>query len=565
MMGLLLALCLAASAADLSDADARRVALLFYQLTGRVAPDEAFLADDIDALAGTGRDAAELERAVRWIAANVDGAGRYTLGGILESHLATALGEEEIVKRPDPEPERPEVLAIQEKPPRYDATVAVKQAVLEDFYGGTGREAPSPPRDEDLAAFDALAREGWSEAGLRLLGAWVPVHVKGAEQLTFAQVARVAIEKGYNGGPQPNGRLEELAGVRTWPQDDPGWEVPRDPYRFDGGGIRGMATFGALPSMTDLGVHAAWLPGTTLRLIELRGQADSAAGGAGGGLVVGQATGRYGFVGELVTLGHPVGALDADRIAFDGGPTRQLADPAEGRSAAGRFAIARGGAIPVGVNAYGWRGPDHVGGGALVSAAFQPGPRLSILTELGAGGVREPAGELEVAGPQLTAELAPRLTLGPHTVTARARLTWSSGGLVDDAFPVAEDLYSQRASWMELAIRREEDRWGWGAGVSWDRVDWQVDWLERDRTDEIAFNEAALRHELETFGGAQVRPLDRVWLYGGARLVVDPARGAGLDGALAASYLFRERAWLSAAARGGSRGTGLQVAVGMPF
>ena len=79
---------------------AAQLARSFYTQSGRVVP-EAFLQDDIDALLDTGRDSEELARAIAWIVENVDGVESYTLSGILETYLATALGEEEIVVIPE--------------------------------------------------------------------------------------------------------------------------------------------------------------------------------------------------------------------------------------------------------------------------------------------------------------------------------------------------------------------------------------------------------------------------------------------------------------------------------
>ena len=159
IVGLLLALCLGqAQAQEVSPEQARQLAELYYRLTGQPQPARAFVDDDVAALLDTGRDPEELERAVRWIAREVPGASRYTLGAILESHLATALGEEEDIVIPDTVPLR--VLAEQEEPEAWHPDAAVMQDLLRDFYTGTGRAPPRPPSEEDLRAFTVLAREG---------------------------------------------------------------------------------------------------------------------------------------------------------------------------------------------------------------------------------------------------------------------------------------------------------------------------------------------------------------------------------------------------------------------
>ena len=251
MSPLLLVLVAPALAAEpLDHEEAERLARLFYTLTGRAAP-EAFLQDDVEVLLDSGRSPEELEEAIRWIALKVPGADSYTLAGLLESHLATALGEEEELVLPDAPPEST-ALARVEQEPLFQADPLFKQQVLTRFYVNTGREPPEPPTAEDLAAFDRLSWEHWSADGMLRLADWVPANVRGAEDLCWAQVADVAVEKGYNGGPRPDGQLEQLIGVRVYPgTPQVSWIEDRDPRRFDGGGTVSMVSMGALPSWLD--------------------------------------------------------------------------------------------------------------------------------------------------------------------------------------------------------------------------------------------------------------------------------------------------------------------------
>lgn len=201
----------AAWAAPITEAEAEALARAYYPALGQPLPAPALLADDVAALVETGRGAEELQRVLHHLQA-LPGARGATLGALVESHLAAALGEpEELVPAATAAPDA--ALAAAPRP-RGDALSAeARDEVLERFYAGTGRAPPSPPLASDLAGFVLLEEEGWLAAGVYALGDWVPQHVRGAEALSFGQVARVAVEKGFNGGPTRDGRLETLKGL----------------------------------------------------------------------------------------------------------------------------------------------------------------------------------------------------------------------------------------------------------------------------------------------------------------------------------------------------------------
>ncbi|MCB9746393.1 MAG: hypothetical protein H6740_27700 [Alphaproteobacteria bacterium] len=556
---LLLPVAALAAAPGVDEAEARALAELFYGLTGRLNPAEAFLLDDIAALQESERSADELEQAVRWIAANVDAADRYTLAGLLESYLATALGEEEELILPDPE-DRPErdVLAPAKELERWTPSAALVREVIEAYYEGTGRRPPSPPREEDLAGVERLVREGWTEAGLRLLVDWVPDNVKGAEQMGFDQVARVAVERGYNGGPQPNGRLEELRGVRQWEQDEP--DPPsRDPQRFDGGRVGGMVTMGALPTVSDRALQAARLPGLDIRMIEGIGRVDGPSLDSGAGVLVGQSSAKGGFIAQVEGLTQPPGTRDSDRYGPGGGPTRpEDLDAAPVLSA--RFSIGGGQKLPAGGTAYAYRGVSGSGAGAQASLNWFG----VMLTEAGAGLVLREVDGHEVSGLTLSGELSPSLALGPRVLQLRARAELASGGLADDAFPVESDLWFEHRGWVQLSLRQEEARWAWGAAAALDRYRWALSWDEDDRYTVTHQGAADRGQELELVLGGRWHPLPRLMLHAGLRGVQDSALGLGGELAGGVSWLLREQVWLSLGARGGLQGSA-QATVAFPF
>ena len=211
MLLTLLLLLAAASAAPITEAEAEVLARAYYPQLGQPLPAPALLADDVAALVETGREVEELRRVLDHLRA-LPGARGATLGALVQSHLATALGEAEELIPATPEPPV-EALAPAPKP-RGDALGAEAQAeVLGRFYTGTGRAPPAPPLEADLAGFRLLEEEGWLRPGVYALADWVPQHVRGAEALSFGQVARVAVEKGFNGGPTRDGRLETLKGA----------------------------------------------------------------------------------------------------------------------------------------------------------------------------------------------------------------------------------------------------------------------------------------------------------------------------------------------------------------
>jgi hypothetical protein len=209
MLLALLLTAVTAWAAPVTEAEAEALARAYYPKLGQPLPAPALLADDVAALVETGRDAEELAQVLNHLR-GLPGARGATLGALVESHLATALGEaEQLVPSATPA----ETLAPAPKPRGDTLSAEARDEVLGRFYAGTGRAPPTPPLAVDLAGFVLLEEEGWLAPGVYALGDWVPQHVRGAEMLSFGQVARVAVEKGFNGGPTRDGRLETLKGV----------------------------------------------------------------------------------------------------------------------------------------------------------------------------------------------------------------------------------------------------------------------------------------------------------------------------------------------------------------
>ena len=211
VMLLTLLLTAATFAAPITEVEAEALARAYYPALGQPLPAPALLADDVAALVETGRDAEELAQVLNHLRA-LPGARGATLGALVESHLATALGEAEaLVHVAAAAPA--EALAPAPKPRGDTLSAEAQGEVLSRFYTGSGRAPPAPPLAVDLAGFVLLEEEGWLAPGVYALGDWVPQHVRGAEMLSFGQVARVAVEKGFNGGPTRDGRLETLKGV----------------------------------------------------------------------------------------------------------------------------------------------------------------------------------------------------------------------------------------------------------------------------------------------------------------------------------------------------------------
>ena len=211
MLLTLLIAAVTAWAAPITEAEAEALARAYYPKLGQPLPAPALLADDVAALVETGREAEELARVLDHIRA-LPGARGATLGALVQSHLAAALGEaEELVPAASTSPAA--ALAPAPKPRGDTLSAEAQEDVLARFYTGTGRAPPAPPLAADLAGFVLLEEEGWLGPGVYALGDWVPQHVRGAEMLSFGQVARVAVEKGFNGGPTRDGRLETLKGV----------------------------------------------------------------------------------------------------------------------------------------------------------------------------------------------------------------------------------------------------------------------------------------------------------------------------------------------------------------
>lgn len=549
-----------ALAAPIDEAGARALAIRFYALTGRPPVEEAFLADDIAALVETGRDAEVLETAVVRIAQTVPGADRYTLAGILESHLAAALGEEEEVNRPPP-PQN--VLGEVQAPVRFEPSAALVQELLDAYYAGVGRAPPSPPREADLLAIAALTRAGWTEAGLRQLVAWVPGNVHGAEMLGFAEAAALASsDKGYLGGPRSTGELETLRGLSRRPPPEPLWGE-KDPWAFDGGQLSGFTTMNALPSAVDL--DAARLPGQSVRWLEGTARGDSDGTLPGGNLLVGQAAARWGFVAEGGVMGHPSGARSRDRFGPDGG-LPLATDAAMGRATYGRFTLGVGGPVPIGGQVWGVSGPNTAGAGASASLLWGAKRPLSVVTLVGAGTLGQPRQGQDTAGILLVGELGPSWQSGDWFAEGRLRVGFTSGGLVNDAFPVVQDSYGAGTAQGLVRAGQRTERSSWGMGLAVEGQGWTLSWQENDRVDVEEFGLNGGGGEVEVFGGVRYGVRESLWLSGGARVFAGwgEAQATAMEGALGVQWLLWEKAWLSAAARAGD-GAELDLGVALPF
>ena len=535
---MLWALIAVASAAELDEQEAERLARLFYRLTGRDAP-EAFLADDVEVLLESGRDVDELEQAVRWIALNVDGAESYTLSGLLESHLAKALGEEEELVLPLL-PESSALGAV-ERGPRFEADPRFREEVLHRFYTGTGRAPPVPPTEADLAAFERLSRHYWSADGMLRLAEWVPENVSGAEQLSWAQVANVAVEKGYNGGPRPDGQLEELVGVRAYP----GAESARvflstDVHRFDGGAVVRATSFGALPTRMDFSV--ARLAGSPWQV------AEAGVGMSAGSVQLAQGrenmafnvVGRAGWA-PWTTLGGQAGVA-----------TRQ-------------------GFLGIGGTAWGLQsGPLRDAG---VSVALdQQLKGMHFTQDIGLSGGREFMGELWLEGQTLHGEFSPWIPVREDVVIhGRVRMDWTTGGLVEDAGGIGDDVYRRLESQVALGLLRTRPVLTLGLRLDLQRDAHGVRWIERD-----AF--AAVLHETSdawtdvsvAMAAEGALPwVDDLWLSGGLdlgqrRYDSDPTPVFLGGVALGGRKLVRQRLWVGASLEVGATPEA-QISASVPF
>ena len=553
-------------AAELSESQATELARGFYRQCGKATP-EAFLADDVEALVESRRSLEELQHAVPWIARNVDGACRYTLAGILESHLARALDEEEELVVPEGF-DTEAVLAEVEVEELWKPNPADVAWILETFYEGTGRETPSPPLEEDLAWIDTLAREGWSREAVRSLAAWIPANVLGAELLTWGEAARVAKENGYLGGPMANGQYRGLQGLSE-PMVPPRetWVVDRVPTRHDGGHLRTVASMAALPGNVDRVRHAAELPGLDLRALSATGAFG--AEGMDAGLQVAQSAPTWGFTASGGYRESSPGGLDTEGFALDGGFTRRLGQPVSGRTLYGQGGLARtapsitGARVALGVGGFGYRNLSQAQGGGLFSVRF--GEELHLMAEVGLGGHRGLFRGLEVAGPRLSVEVAPGIDLGAWSLEARWRLESLSGGLVQDEGAVRDDWYRERWNSGELRALRVSERGAVALGVRGEVGGASLVWVERDQVD-IEHLEELEGDEVQAFLAGEVRVLPEadLWLTGGLMASGGSLGRPGFEGGLGARYLLADRIWLEAAGRAGRDWMG-QAGLTVPF
>lgn len=551
-----------AQSAELSEAEAERIARLFYSLTGRDTP-EAFLEDDILALQDSGRSAADLEKVVRWMAASVPGADRSTLAGILESHIANALGEAEEVVRPELEDQ--EILQeVEEEEPSWSPSIVQVQELLAVYYAGTERPVPDPPLPEDVVGMRKLAEEGWTLRGIQTLVAWVPANVEGAEKLSFGQAAQVALQdNAYVGGPRWDGTLEEAPDKvePLWEEKEPLF-AESDPMSYDGGRLRTLTTMGMLPSTLDRGIRGALLPGQEMQSIEL-GVSGSAS--SGGDLWVGmlQSTPRFGLSAELLLGQHSPGSLDRDGISWDGGPP--IHDPVPHNVVGARAALGFGSAPSWGLSAWGYRGPLAQAGGADLSLRLgQPGA-FQMLAQLGFSGSSLPFAQTEIERQRVQLELSPRLILGEDLdLVLRYRFLAGGGGLLDDTDPIVNDLYGDRLQQLSARLERQGENWDLGVGMGWESGTWALDWERRLEEGGVeTFNESGTFSELDVSMGLARNIGSGGAITLGARGILQPTLGG--EASIGARTLVRQRFWLGGGVRVGTQDNSAHIHVSVPL
>lgn len=502
----LIVLVSAAYAEPCGEADAERIARLFYRLTNRTPPD-AFFKDDVDALMESGRSAQELETAIRWIVLNVPGADRYTLSGLLESHLATALGEsEELIL--DPVEEQLVLAEVEPDEPGWTPSVVEVQELLEAFYVTTDRTPPDPPLAEDLDGIDALVADGWNEDGVRRLVEWAPRNVRGVELLSFGQVAEVAMQdNGYLGGPRRNGSLETLREVPGEPPADV-WPERRV-SAWDGGRWRTQVSGQALPGAIDWAGAPSRLPGGHFGSAEVLGGVDTSLQPRAG-VLVGRARGNSGFTGSL-GWGTPADSW--------GDP---LLNPA--RSLSGRLAV--GGRAPTSFGGTAWAlagdGHSEAGGSAEIRIA-QDAPVECVLG-FGAAGGRMAFEGHDVQRQRVHIEVWPTWTPDDAwVVTGRYRGTLIGGAAVDDA--VFDDLLQGALHHGELSARHQGPMWAWGvhAGVHVGQQSLQWREISTTLTASIPQRVSTTTRRGWVTGAAELRATERVIVLGSATYLQDGA------------------------------------------
>ena len=535
-------------AAELTDAEAERLARLYYQQLGRPVPT-AFLADDIEALVDTGRTAQELERAVLYIVRNVEGADAYTLSGILESHLAAALDYEEELILPegyDPDNVLGEVV---EEPEGYSPGPAEVEALLVLYYEGTGRRAPDPALQADLAAFTRLTEDGWSREGVVNLVSFVPTNVRGSELLSFAEAVDVALDQGYLGGPRPRGGYDELQGVEDrMPGPADTWVVDRVPRRYDGGRMRTTATMGTLPAAID--GAAAELPGTELRVLEAR--VSNTAEGSTTTLTMAEAKAETAFVVEGLYSQVVPGRSLVDGLALDGAPAFEDGTGTTPFLLGGRASVARTitGFITVpgtavGASAWGFVAAPMSEGG--VSVSLKMGEDFRVTSEAGLGGLRQDVSDREVVGQLVWLDFSPAYSWDGGFVEASWRGRWNGGGLLDDAPPVFDDEWAEERHQVTARLGRTGDRWALGAGAGFANQSWSLVWVERQAT-AISFSGKGGSSTAAVFAGGEVNLRGDWWLSAGGQWVV--VDGAGQPELSAGTrVLVRDWVWVQAEAR----------------
>ena len=192
--------------------------------------------------------------------------------------------------------------------------------------------------------------------------------------------------------------------------------------------------------------------------------------------------------------------------------------------------------------------------------------RASVSQDLGLGGRREVVDGLTVQGQVLHGELSTWVESGPWAFHAGTRLSWTSGGLLEDGGPIGDDVYDRLRVQGSVGLLREKPglRVGVLAQGGYDR--WLVGWNEETASAQVVVSAEDRMARLALSVGAEQELvwLSDWWVGGGARGVLlseSPVQG---EVALGTRKLVRHTAWLGLGVRAG-RGLTAQATLSLPF
>jgi hypothetical protein len=362
----------------------------------------------------------------------------------------------------------------------------------------------------------------------------------------------VAVEKGYNGGPRPNGQLEELVGVRTYPGNAPASPFARmDPEDFDGGHMLAMVSMGALPSVVDFSV--ARVAGNPVQLGEARGGLY----GASVGLT--HATPSMGITAEGGIFTAVPGSRGSDGMVLDRGPAYGEGVPQ--LTLGGGLGLAtRQGFLGFGGRAYGYQGEVYRLVGVALSMDQQLGG-LHITQDIGLSGRSLMADGEYVQGQTLHGEISPWIPLSPRwTLHGGFRIGWTTGGLVEDAGIVGDDVFIDR-QWVTTAgLVYGSDRLRAGVLADVGRHVWTLGWTERTVFAQLpqSRSDEGTRAGVSASADLRLPVLDDWYGTAGVRL------GTDNEAAVGTRTLVWDRVWVSGGLRFG-QGVDAQLSLSLPF